>query len=292
MALYLSRARAINMAQQLKTKICLMGTSTILNHNPSLIVSSSSCKSSSTTKNPFGWRWKSTLAEKQTDLYTSSEESEDNQAIDFPGGKVTYTPAMNFIPESNINRVPCYRVLDHNGNVIPGSDYEPVSKELAVKMYKDMTTLQVMDNIFFEAQRQGRISFYLTSTGEEAISIASGAALSPNDYILPQAMTYRVAHHSTSDDSTKYRPIDEIEYWKNERSPINRFRKWVESNGWWSDQEEAEHRNSIRKQVLKAIQVAEGKEKPALTELFTDVYDVPTQSLNEQEIKLRETIDG
>lgn len=65
-----------------------------------------------------------------------------------------------------------------------------------------------------------------------------------------QAMTYRVGHHSTSDDSTKYRPLEEIEYWKNERNSVNRFRKWIERNGWWSDTEESELRSSIRKQVI------------------------------------------
>lgn len=49
-----------------------------------------------------------------------------------------------------------------------------------------MITLQIMDNIFYEAQRQGRISFYLTSSGEEAIAVASAAALLPDDVVLAQ----------------------------------------------------------------------------------------------------------
>ena len=55
-----------------------------------------------------------------------------------------------------------------------------------MKIYSNMVSLQMMDTIFYEAQRQGRISFYLTSTGEEAINIASAAALSADDIILPQ----------------------------------------------------------------------------------------------------------
>jgi TPP-dependent pyruvate/acetoin dehydrogenase alpha subunit len=61
-----------------------------------------------------------------------------------------------------------------------------VGKELALKMYSNMVTLQIMDTIFYEAQRQGRISFYITSNGEEAINIASAAALSADDIVLPQ----------------------------------------------------------------------------------------------------------
>ena len=53
-------------------------------------------------------------------------------------------------------------------------------------MYASMLTLQVMDTIFYEAQRQGRISFYVTSIGEEAINVASAAALSIDDIVFPQ----------------------------------------------------------------------------------------------------------
>lgn len=61
-----------------------------------------------------------------------------------------------------------------------------ISEELAVKMYTHMATLQTMDTIFYEAQRQGRISFYVTTIGEEAINIASAAALQLDDPVFPQ----------------------------------------------------------------------------------------------------------
>lgn len=65
-----------------------------------------------------------------------------------------------------------------------------VTEELAVKMYSKMVTLQQMDTIFYEAQRQGRISFYLTSVGEEAANIASAAALGADDVVLPQVISF------------------------------------------------------------------------------------------------------
>lgn len=43
-----------------------------------------------------------------------------------------------------------------------------------------------MDTYLYEAQRQGRISFYITSNGEEAINIASAAALSSEDIVFAQ----------------------------------------------------------------------------------------------------------
>ncbi|KAF0888146.1 hypothetical protein E2562_010844 [Oryza meyeriana var. granulata] len=383
-----------------------------------------------------------------------------DQAVDFPGGKVSFVAEMNFLPESQKERINCYRVLDDDGRTISGSRFQEVSKELALKMYSEMVTLQVMDTIFFEAQRQGRISFYITSHGEEAINIASAAALTIDDIVLPQyrepgvllwrgftlqefanqcfgnkldngkgrqmpihygsnrlnyftvsspiatqlphavgaayslkmdkkdacavtyvgdggtsegdfhaalnfaavmeapviffcrnngwaistptseqfrsdgavirgqaygmrsirvdgndalavytavhaaremaikegrpilveALTYRVGHHSTSDDSTKYRPVDEIEHWRTARDPISRYRKWVQGNGWWCDADESELRNNVRQELLKAIQVAERMPKPPLAELFTDVYDEIPSNLREQERLLRDTI--
>ena len=43
-----------------------------------------------------------------------------------------------------------------------------------------------MDTIFYEAQRQGRILFYLTSIGEEAIGVRSVVALIIEDFLVSQ----------------------------------------------------------------------------------------------------------
>lgn len=58
-----------------------------------------------------------------------------------------------------------------------------------------MVTLQVMDTIFNEAQRQGRLPFYVTSSGEEAINIASAAPLSLDDVIMAQVSTTYIHVH-------------------------------------------------------------------------------------------------
>ncbi|KAK4583853.1 hypothetical protein RGQ29_021822 [Quercus rubra] len=123
-----------------------------------------------------------------------------------------------------------------------------------------------------------------------AVHAAREMAISENRPILIEALTYRVGHHSTSDDSTKYRPVDEIEWWRSARDPVARFRKWIESNGWWCSEDESELRTSVRKQMLHAIQVAEKADKPPIAELFTDVYNVPPSNLCEQEKFLRETM--
>lgn len=61
-----------------------------------------------------------------------------------------------------------------------------MEKSFALRMYHNMVTLQTMDTLFYEAQRQGRFSFYLTTIGEEAINIASAAALHDDDIVYAQ----------------------------------------------------------------------------------------------------------
>jgi 2-oxoisovalerate dehydrogenase E1 component alpha subunit len=61
-----------------------------------------------------------------------------------------------------------------------------VDKLLALKMYHNMVLLQTMDTLFYEAQRQGQFTFYVTTIGEEAINIASAAALSNDDVVYAQ----------------------------------------------------------------------------------------------------------
>jgi 2-oxoisovalerate dehydrogenase E1 component alpha subunit len=46
-----------------------------------------------------------------------------------------------------------------------------------------------MDQILYEVQRHGRISFYMTSFGEEATHFGSAAALDPNDVVFGQVIT-------------------------------------------------------------------------------------------------------
>lgn len=48
------------------------------------------------------------------------------QGQDFPGGRVTFTSEMRFISESAEKRVPCYQVLDNDGEPIVHSGVEQV----------------------------------------------------------------------------------------------------------------------------------------------------------------------
>ncbi|KAK1406887.1 hypothetical protein QVD17_38496 [Tagetes erecta] len=157
-----------------------------------------------------------------------------------------------------------------------------------------MVCIWAGDGIVVKGQAYGISSIRVD--GNDALAIynavrnARQIAINEQRPILIEAMTYRVSHHSTSDDSTKYRSTDEIEHWKTMHSPVTRFLKWLERKGWWSDSEEAKLHVEAKKEVKQAIDEAEREEMPPLGDMFTDVYDELPSNLMEQEISLRETI--
>ncbi|XP_052057716.1 2-oxoisovalerate dehydrogenase subunit alpha, mitochondrial-like [Mytilus californianus] len=90
--------------------------------------------------------------------------------------------------------------------------------------------------------------------------------------VLIEAMTYRIGHHSTSDDSSTYRKKGEIMSW-DDQSPIHRLRNYMENQGWWSDEQESAWKEKSKKKVMEAFARAEKRKKPNPEMLFTDVYD-------------------
>jgi len=109
--------------------------------------------------------------------------------------------------------------------------------------------------------------------------------------VLIEAMSYRVSHHSTSDDSFAYRAKVEVEDWKRRDNPIVRLRKWMENKGLWDEEKEKELRSSLRKEVLEAYRKAEKEKKPSLRGVFEDVYKEMTEEQIEQLKTLRDVIE-
>lgn len=115
-------------------------------------------------------------------------------------------------------------------------------------------------------------------------------ALEKSCPVLIEAMSYRQGHHSTSDDSTRYRSLSEIKMWQEEQDPVVRFRKYMESKGWWNSEQEVALRDRERLSVLQAMEKAENKAKPPLDLMFVDVYAEKPAHILKQEQELLEHI--
>ncbi|KAK4444687.1 thiamine diphosphate-binding protein [Podospora aff. communis PSN243] len=400
---------------------------------------------------------------------SSLSQRPDAKHVSFPGAvKSAFVNAMHFEQPSSYPALPTYRAVDQHGEVVDPAFKPDLSDEEVIKLYRDMLTVSIMDLIMFDAQRQGRLSFYMVSAGEEAVSVGTASALENEDIIfcqyreqgvfkqrgfsladfmnqlfanrkdpgkgrnmpvhygsrelnihtissplatqLPQAsgaayalkiqrmqdpsipprvvaayfgegaasegdfhaalniaatrscpvificrnngyaistptleqyrgdgiasrglgygietirvdgndfwavreatkkarelalqdggkpvlieaMTYRVSHHSTSDDSFAYRARVEVEDWKRRDNPIARLRKWMETRGIWDEAKEKGARDSIRRDVLKAFSEAEREKKPPLWTMFEDVYENLTPDLEAQMKALKEQLD-
>ncbi|KAF8490753.1 branched-chain alpha-keto acid dehydrogenase E1-alpha subunit [Gautieria morchelliformis] len=90
--------------------------------------------------------------------------------------------------------------------------------------------------------------------------------------VLVESMTYRVGHHSTSDDSFAYRARQEVEDRKRIDNPLSRLRLFLESRGWWDAAEETALKSRQKQDVLDAFKRAEVAKQWELKELFGDVY--------------------
>jgi 2-oxoisovalerate dehydrogenase E1 component alpha subunit len=108
--------------------------------------------------------------------------------------------------------------------------------------------------------------------------------------VLIEAMTYRVSHHSSSDDSTRYRSADEIRE-AQQIDPIERMRNHLEDKGWWTQAEDEALIKQTRKDVLDAMAVAEKRAPVPRAELFNDVYDKLPKHLQEQEASFYRNLD-
>ncbi|WP_066554594.1 thiamine pyrophosphate-dependent enzyme [Croceicoccus bisphenolivorans] len=106
------------------------------------------------------------------------------------------------------------RVLDDDGQAI--GPWDPrLSPERLRQGLKAMLLTRAFDDRLFRAHRQGKTSFYMKSTGEEAIGAAQSLALEPQDMCFP---TYRVMSwlHARG-----YPLVDMVnQIFSNERDPL------------------------------------------------------------------------
>lgn len=85
-------------------------------------------------------------------------------------GLIHTTTELN-IKDTRTTAWPAFQILDNTGKLLNEDLDLGLSEELAVKMYTTMNRVQCIDDIFYNAQRQGRISFYMQHIGEEGLLV-------------------------------------------------------------------------------------------------------------------------
>jgi len=101
-----------------------------------------------------------------------------------PAGKVDKPPIDARTRDIEDLSVGLVRVLDDDHKARGPWNPNIDARDLQIAL-RWMLLTRAFDERMWQIQRQGRISFYMQSTGEEAVSIAQGMALRPGDMCFP-----------------------------------------------------------------------------------------------------------
>ena len=123
-------------------------------------------------------------------LYVPEPRFRPGDAVDFsdfdvpPAGSVARPPIE--VAAAAIRDLPytLVRVLDEEGRAVGPWDPKLPSERL-IRMLRQMALTRAYDERMYRAQRQGKTSFYMKCTGEEATAIGAAHALDREDMCFP-----------------------------------------------------------------------------------------------------------
>jgi 2-oxoisovalerate dehydrogenase E1 component alpha subunit len=88
---------------------------------------------------------------------------------------------------------------------------------------------------------------------------------------LVEAKTYRLSPHTSSDDDRRYRTRAELEEWI-KRDPIDRFRKRLFEEGTLAEDEDADLRTQVKREIEEAVKSAESAPDPPVEDALRHVF--------------------
>lgn len=104
-----------------------------------------------------------------------------------------------------------------------------------------------------------------------AVKEARERGLAGGGPTLIEAMVYRIAPHSTSDNDLLYRTKEEVEE-NRKKDAIPRYRDYLTANGLWSEERDRELAESIDREVNEATRYADTAPHPAPEDALLYVY--------------------
>ncbi len=188
---------------------------------------------------------------------------EPRVAITFFGDGATsegdFHEAMNF---ASVLQVPCVFFCQNNHWAISvPRESQMASETVAQKAVAyGMPTIQVDGNDIFAVYKASKDAIERARAGGGPSFI--------------EAVTYRLADHTTADDARRYRDAAEVEHWV-ARDPMLRIRKYLNSKGLWDDAKQAKLEEKAKAIVVEVVKAAEGIEKPTTDDIFDYTFAAP-----------------
>ena len=107
---------------------------------------------------------------------------------------------------------------------------------------------------------------------------------------LIEAVTYRMESHTTADDHTRYRPAEELDYWR-ARDPIDRMRTYLTGRGLWDEAQEQAYREQIAADAESEVEELEAMNPPRPEDIFDYMFEQMPATMREQRDSLLEELD-
>ncbi|MDP7061418.1 MAG: thiamine pyrophosphate-dependent dehydrogenase E1 component subunit alpha [Planctomycetota bacterium] len=195
---------------------------------------------------------------------------EKNVVAAYTGDGATSTSgfhsAMNF---AGVYKAPVVFLVIDNGWAIS----LPSAKQTASKSYADKAVAYGMPG--FNVDGMDVFAVF------DAVEEARQRALAGEGPSLLNLRCYRQGGHSSSDDPTRYRNEEEVEYWA-KRDPLARFENYLFKHDLLKDAALEQMNHTLTEQIKDAVDHAETVGPPPLESLVEDVYDSPPHHLRRQ----------
>ena len=116
--------------------------------------------------------------------FRPGDEADFSDIVIPPAGAVARPPENVKPAEIHDLAYSLVRVLDENDKAV--GPWDPrLSIEQKLAMLRYMALVRAFDDRMYGAQRQGKTSFYMKCTGEEAVAVAATMALDRDDMCFP-----------------------------------------------------------------------------------------------------------
>ncbi len=110
---------------------------------------------------------------------------------------------------------------------------------------------------------------------------------------LIEALTYRLADHTTADDASRYRSDDEVsKHWQ--ADPVARLRDFMVAQGWWGRDHEERLHAECAAEIDAAVHDYEGYESMPPSSMFAHLYASLPHAYDRQlaEVAAQDDTDG
>ncbi len=143
---------------------------------------------------------------------------------------------------------------------------------ISVPFEKQTAAASIADKAIGYGMPSERVNGFDVLAVYDAMGRALERARSGGGPTLIEAVCYRYGPHATADDPALYRTADEESAWR-ALDPINRMRTFIESNGWWTAEDETELVETCTAEFDTALDEVSATELPPRSDIVSHVFE-------------------